>query len=209
LPLQLYKKEKILEACLSVFARHGYKNTSTRMLAEAAGISKALIFRHFQSKKKLYFTLLDHFFERIRSELDVDFLVEYKDFFEAVDKYSRIQIDFYRKHPHLYKLVYEVFYSPPDEIKEEIEKMYAPIMAAQNQVWYQLFENVPLKEGIDRKRAFELIMIVSRNVEKKFLIDVTDVEAMHDEYVNNIMEEINDFYNMICQGIKQKENYKN
>lgn len=51
MPLQLYEKEQILDACLEIFARHGYAKTSTGMLAEAAGISKALIFHHFKSKK--------------------------------------------------------------------------------------------------------------------------------------------------------------
>ena len=36
MPLQLYDKEKILDTCLTVFARHGYENTSVAMLAEAA-----------------------------------------------------------------------------------------------------------------------------------------------------------------------------
>ncbi|TWL86384.1 hypothetical protein [Bacillus licheniformis] len=34
MPLQLYEKEQILDACLEVFARHGFAKTSTGMLAE-------------------------------------------------------------------------------------------------------------------------------------------------------------------------------
>jgi AcrR family transcriptional regulator len=58
MPKQLYDKEQILDDCLAVFARHGYEKTSTGMLAEAAGISRALIFHHFNSKKELYLSLL-------------------------------------------------------------------------------------------------------------------------------------------------------
>ncbi|WP_217563394.1 TetR/AcrR family transcriptional regulator, partial [Paenibacillus sp. GbtcB18] len=64
MPIQLYERKEILEACLSVFARHGYKDTSTGMLAGAAGISMSLIFHHFNSKKTLYLSLLVHCFVR-------------------------------------------------------------------------------------------------------------------------------------------------
>jgi len=38
------------------------------MLAEAAGISKALIFHHFNSKKELYLNVLDRCFKKGRIE---------------------------------------------------------------------------------------------------------------------------------------------
>ena len=54
MPLKLYEKEEILDACFHVFAHYGYAKTSTAMLAEAAGISKALLLHHFKNKKKLF-----------------------------------------------------------------------------------------------------------------------------------------------------------
>ncbi len=80
MPLQLYEKEQILDACLEIFARHGYAKTSTGMLAEAAGISKALIFHHFKSKKILYLTVLDYCIEKVKSRLSLDDLSSYHDF---------------------------------------------------------------------------------------------------------------------------------
>jgi TetR/AcrR family transcriptional regulator len=50
------------------------------MLAEAAGISKALIFHHFKSKKELYFCVLDRCIEKVKAELRFDDLPEYEDF---------------------------------------------------------------------------------------------------------------------------------
>ncbi|NND34446.1 MAG: helix-turn-helix transcriptional regulator [Saprospiraceae bacterium] len=47
------KKEKILEAGLKLFATEGYTATSTNKIANAAGVSEALIFRHFLSKEGL------------------------------------------------------------------------------------------------------------------------------------------------------------
>ena len=85
MPIQLYEKEQILEACLAVFAEHGYANTTTAMLAEAAGISKALIFHHFGSKKDLYLALVAQCIENGRAALGIATFDEYRglDFFAA------------------------------------------------------------------------------------------------------------------------------
>jgi AcrR family transcriptional regulator len=48
------RREAILIAARACFARHGYAGTTTRSVAAAAGISEALLFRHFPSKAALY-----------------------------------------------------------------------------------------------------------------------------------------------------------
>lgn len=48
------RKEAIVRAVLPVFARNGFAQTTTRELAEAAGVSEALIYKHFPSKESLY-----------------------------------------------------------------------------------------------------------------------------------------------------------
>ncbi|MEY9094737.1 TetR/AcrR family transcriptional regulator [Paenibacillus sp. RC84] len=203
MPLQLYEREEIFEACLSVFARNGYKDTSTGMLAEAAGISKALIFHHFKSKKMLYLSLLDHCFEKAREELRVDTIPDYRDFFEAIDAYSRKKLDYFRKHPDEMKLIYEVYYSTPEELKEDIAKKYGHVLASKNEVWERLFDKVPLRSGVDRKHAFELIVITLEHFENKFVAEVTDLSAIDDHYIENMFTKMNEFCVMIRQGIAQ------
>lgn len=44
------KKEDILIHALSLFAENGYDSTSTRMVAQSAGVSEGLIFKHFGNK---------------------------------------------------------------------------------------------------------------------------------------------------------------
>ena len=46
-------------AALPLFARKGFANTTTRELAEAAGVSEALIYKHFPSKQSLYAEIQD------------------------------------------------------------------------------------------------------------------------------------------------------
>jgi AcrR family transcriptional regulator len=53
------RRRIILDAALDVFARRGYHAASIDEIAHAAGISKALIYEHFPSKRDLHVSLLE------------------------------------------------------------------------------------------------------------------------------------------------------
>ena len=46
-------RDRILRAARSCFAAHGYEGTSTRMIAEAAGLATAALYHHFGKKSDL------------------------------------------------------------------------------------------------------------------------------------------------------------
>lgn len=48
------RRNSILKSSLKVFAEKGYAATTTAAIAEAAGVSEALIYQHFSSKKELF-----------------------------------------------------------------------------------------------------------------------------------------------------------
>src|SRR4051794_28017808 len=53
------RREVILAAAEETFARCGYHGASLDDIAHAAGVSKALIYEHFSSKRELHGSLLD------------------------------------------------------------------------------------------------------------------------------------------------------
>jgi TetR/AcrR family transcriptional regulator len=48
----------ILEAAIRLFSTHGFDGVSMRQIAETAGVSKANIYHHFQSKEALYLAII-------------------------------------------------------------------------------------------------------------------------------------------------------
>jgi len=210
MPLQLYEKENILDACFEVFVQHGYAKTSTAMLAEAAGTSKALIFHHFESKKKLYITVLERCFDKMAPELNQESPAEYGDFFEAKDQNGRKTIDYMRKNPKLNKIFFEAFYSTPDELKHEIhqfkahmEEKYGAMNAERESQMMMLFNQISLREGVDPKEAYELIQVVSEYFRMKLAAELTDTEKMYDDgYWEKFFEKKNSFLDMVRFGIE-------
>ena len=61
------RRDAILAAAMPLFAKQGFNGTTTRQIAEAAGVSEALMYRHFPSKEDLYMAL--HEFCRVKSEV--------------------------------------------------------------------------------------------------------------------------------------------
>src|SRR5689334_19309607 len=48
------RRQSIVHAAIPLFARKGFSGTTTREIAEAAGVSEALVFKYFASKTALY-----------------------------------------------------------------------------------------------------------------------------------------------------------
>jgi AcrR family transcriptional regulator len=63
------RRQAILEAALEVFARRGYNGSSIDEIAHTAGISKALIYEHFPSKRELHVSLLESHVQEIFERL--------------------------------------------------------------------------------------------------------------------------------------------
>jgi AcrR family transcriptional regulator len=52
------RRAAIIRAVRTVFAEKGFHGTTTRELAQAAGVSEALLFKHFPNKEALYSAML-------------------------------------------------------------------------------------------------------------------------------------------------------
>jgi TetR/AcrR family transcriptional regulator len=54
-----YRKQQILHIALDQFIIKGFYGTSTREIAKIAGVSSGLMFHYFESKERLYETLIE------------------------------------------------------------------------------------------------------------------------------------------------------
>ena len=69
MPAAADRREAILEAALDAFAAGAYHDTSLDSVAERAGISKALIYEHFESKRELHGALLERYVHELLSRV--------------------------------------------------------------------------------------------------------------------------------------------
>jgi AcrR family transcriptional regulator len=62
-PRALESRDEILKAATTLFATHGFHETSMAEVAREAKVSKALIFWHFKTKEELFFAVLGRLLE--------------------------------------------------------------------------------------------------------------------------------------------------
>ena len=53
------RRRQLLDVAVDVFAANGFHATSMDQVAEAAGVTKPVLYQHFRSKRNLYLALLD------------------------------------------------------------------------------------------------------------------------------------------------------
>jgi AcrR family transcriptional regulator len=54
------RRLQILRVAMRLFSQRGFRGTTTKEIAAAAGVSEAMVFRHFATKEELYSAILDH-----------------------------------------------------------------------------------------------------------------------------------------------------
>lgn len=72
------RREQILDVSTGLFAQQGFRGTTTKLIADQAGVTEALIFRHFPSKEDLYWAVIERkistagAIEHMQASLDVE-----------------------------------------------------------------------------------------------------------------------------------------
>ena len=67
------RRAQLLGVARRLFARDGYRGASMESIAEAAGVTKPVLYQHFSSKRALYSALLANDLGRLTQELETAF----------------------------------------------------------------------------------------------------------------------------------------
>ncbi len=72
-PQSTGRREQIIDAALTVMISHGVHNTTTRKIAEAAGVNVATLHYHFHNKEEIIFSAMEELASRYRDTLSARF----------------------------------------------------------------------------------------------------------------------------------------
>ena len=64
------RRRELIDAALRVFSTGSYAGATTAEIAREAGVSEPILYRHFASKRDLYFACLDDAWQRIRARIE-------------------------------------------------------------------------------------------------------------------------------------------
>ena len=122
--LEKEKQNKIINAACEVFARHGYKKASMKDIAEAAGISKSVLFKYFSTKQNLYVRVFKLASDSI-SEADNIARAEGKrdsDIFSLMRRSAKTRLSLFKEYPWIYKFSYTAAFDGDPFVRELVKK---------------------------------------------------------------------------------------
>ena len=116
------KQHTIINAGFRVFSQNSYKKSPVREIAEAAGISKSLLFHYFHNKKELYLFLWDYCAKMTLEYLDKYQCYAEPDLFEIMHRGLQAKTALIRQYPDMAMFVMKAYYEKDPEVRGEIQK---------------------------------------------------------------------------------------
>lgn len=97
-------REKILAAADGLFGEIGFDAATTRQIADASGVNKALIHYHFGSKDELFRDLLDRYYESLSQAL-TEALTDEGSVQERFERIVDIYVDFLAENRNFSRMI--------------------------------------------------------------------------------------------------------
>lgn len=147
--LPLEKQNMIIDAALMSFGTNSYKKSSVSDIAAAAGISKAMIFHYFGTKKALYLYLIDLCGNILMNEVNERFDNNVTDFFDRIKLAADIEISVIKKHPAILSFLNNVYFENDEAVKKDVKAMLAKGEGFRSKIAYDGMDALKFKDGID------------------------------------------------------------
>ena len=121
------KKERTLTAAWEVFARFGYEKASVQDIAEAAGVSKSVVFKYYESKENLYRTAFRIASDEItKADAEAASAIgEQGDVFTALRKTVDARMRLFARAPYVYSFSYTAAYDTAELSRQLVVEEFA------------------------------------------------------------------------------------
>lgn len=198
LSLPTEKQNMIIDAALRIFGANGYKKASISDIATAAGISKAMIFHYFGTKKALYLYLINLCGSIIMDEVNEKFDNSITDFFERIKMSSSIEVSVMKKQAAIPSFLTSAYFENDVKIKEDLKALFDSGEDFRNKIAFDGVDISKFKDEVDLKLFMKMLTWIADGYAKQLSNPaVVDFDTM--------MEEFNKCLDMLKNNFYRKE----
>ncbi|WP_234124413.1 TetR/AcrR family transcriptional regulator [Clostridium hydrogenum] len=190
LSLPVEKQNTIIDAALKCFGTNGYKKTSVSEIASNAGISKAMVFHYFGTKKALYIYLIELSSDLIMNEIYEKFDKTITDFFDRIIISGNIKVSVMKKHPAIFLFLTNVYFETDEEVKKDIQNIFVKGEVFRNKIAFDGTDTSKFKTGIDSKLVMKMLVWLAEGYTSE-LSNKINTEADFDELFKEYYECVN------------------
>ena len=121
-------QQRLLDAAIEAFSENGFRGTSTRDIADRAGVHHPLITYHFRNKDRLWRASVDRIFREFNSTLGTAMEdVADLDLKARAAAYIRCYVRHSQRNPALHKIILQESSAPSDRLDWLIETHLRPM----------------------------------------------------------------------------------
>jgi len=196
------RREEILCAAAKLFARHGYADTDTQLLADKLGVGKRTLYRYFPSKEDLFLAAVDRAMHMVRRQVDAG-MVAIMDPLDQIAEAIRIYLAFFAAHPD----VVELLIQERAQFKDRKTPTYFEHREANIERWRALYRSL-IAEGRIRDMPVERITDVLSDLVygTMFTNYFTNRQRPFEAQAQDILDVV--FHGILSDGERQRRGSK-
>ena len=189
------KQQSILNAGYRVFSANSYKKSPVREIAEAAGISKSLLFHYFQNKRELYLFLWETCTRITLDQLQKSGCYETEDLFEAMRRGLLAKAEIMRCYPHMGAFAVRACYERDSEVCDALQRSIAHHASFQTNARRLRLDPSRFAPGLDLRLMYQNMYLATEGyLWEKQQCGSIDVDEMVKDF-----NELIDFWQQIYQ----------
>lgn len=123
------RRTQLLDCALQIFVAKGFHAASMDDIAEAAEVSKPVLYQHFPGKHELFLDLLDTHLAQLRAEL-TSVLNESETNRERVTGTVTAFYEFIAREDEAYRLIFTAGMDNDDDVTERLDRFYEGVAGA-------------------------------------------------------------------------------
>ena len=149
------KQHAIINAGYRIFSQNSYKNSPMSEIADAAKISKSLLFYYFKNKKELYMFLWDKC-----AQLTINYLTKYQcygcsNLFESMERGMKAKMEIIRLYPDMANFVIKAFYETNIEVANDVQNSFRNYFDLKKDKTLLKIDKEQFVEGIDIEMMYK------------------------------------------------------
>ncbi len=137
------KRDRILDAAITEFAKRGFNAANINVIAKNAGISIGSMYNYFSSKEDLYLTLIDYGYQLLESVISRIDLSE-GTIFDKFEKLVRAAIDYSRRYPEINQIYLDISTEGLSHLSDKLSRKMESISA----IYYRSLIDQAKKENL-------------------------------------------------------------
>lgn len=155
-------KNVIERKALILFSEKGYDATSMREIAEAAGITKPVIYYYFKNKEQLCHHLISSGLEEFRADLIRICMESDVNVFDQIVRMVNIHFEFCRRRKEFMRFIYAINFGPDrDKINYDFHAYGMEIFHMQTALMCKAVEAGLIQEGKEEDAVYYLRGIIN------------------------------------------------